>query len=156
MLHRCLQYLANYGYVILASPSLGVSTRDMTDDLDGINAQAHDISFLITYAKSLPNTDLSQVMVVSWSWGGMSSLVASARDPRIDALVEMDGSMRYYPGLVKRVGDFHLERMGIPLLCFTRNVSLEDLENDDASPADKVGPNVLNAWVHGSKSDEKK
>ena len=39
--------------------------------------------------------------------------------------------------------------MTIPLLCFTRNVSLEDLENDDAPPADKVGPNVLNTWIHG-------
>ncbi len=87
------EYLASHGYVILASPSIGVSARDMTDDLDGINAQARDISFLITYAKSLPDTDSSQVAVVSWSWGGISSLFASARDPRIDALVEMDGSL---------------------------------------------------------------
>ena len=143
------EYLASFGYVVLASPSMGVSTRDMTDDLDGINAQAGDISFLITYARSLPDTDLSEVGVVSWSWGGISSLFASARDPRIDALVSVDGSMRYYPGLVKRAEDVHPERMTLPLLCFTRNVSLEDLENDDAPPADKVGPNILNAWTHG-------
>ena len=143
------EYLASHGYVILATPSMGVSTRDMTDDLDGINAQARDISFLITYAKTLPDTDLSQVAVVSWSWGGLSSLFAAARDLRIDALVEMDGSIRYYPGLVKRAGDVHPESMTIPLLCFTRNVSLEDLENDGVPPADKVGPNVLNAWTHG-------
>jgi dienelactone hydrolase len=143
------EYLASHGYVVLASPSMGVSTRDMTDDLDGINAQARDISFLITYARSLPDTDLSEVAVVSWSWGGISSLFASARDPRINALVEMDGSMRYYPGLVKRAGDVYPERMTKPLLCFTRNVSLEDLENDEAPPADKVGPGVLNTWIHG-------
>ncbi len=143
------EYLASHGYVVLASPSVGLSTRDMTDDLDGINAQARDISFLITYAKSLPDSDVSEVALVSWSWGGISSLFASARDPRIDALVEMDPSMRYYPGLVKKAGDVHPERMTLPLLCFTRNVSLEDLENDDVPPADKVGPNVLNAWIHG-------
>jgi pimeloyl-ACP methyl ester carboxylesterase len=143
------EYLASHGYVVLASPSMGVSTRDMTDDLDGINVQARDISFLITYAKTLPDTDLSEVAVVSWSWGGGSSLFAAARDPRIDALVSMDGSMHYYPGLMKRAGDVHPERMTIPLLCFIRNVSLEDLANDDAPPADKVGPNVLNAWIHG-------
>src|ERR1700691_190673 len=105
------EYLASFGYVVLASPSMGVSTRDMTDDLDAINAQAGDISFLITYATSLPDTNLSEVGVVSWSWGGISSLFASARDPRIDALAELDGSMRYYPGLVKRSGDVHPERM---------------------------------------------
>jgi pimeloyl-ACP methyl ester carboxylesterase len=143
------EYLASHGYVVLAGSSLGASTRDMTDDLEGINTQARDISFLITYAKSLPDTDLSEVAVVSWSWGGISSLFASARDPRIDALVEMDGSMRYYPGLVKKAGDIHPERMTIPLLFFTRNVNLEGLEKDDAPLADKVGPNVLNAWTHG-------
>jgi hypothetical protein len=28
-------------------------------------------------------------------------------------------------------------------------VSLEDLENDGVPPSDKVGPTVLNAWIHG-------
>jgi hypothetical protein len=143
------EYLASHGYVILASPSMGVSTREMTDDLDGTNAQARDISFLITYAISLPDTDLSEVAVVGWSWGGIASLFAAARDPRIDALVEIDDSMRYYPGLVQRAGDVHPGQISLPLLCFTRNVSLEDLENDDVPPADKDGPNVLNAWIHG-------
>ena len=37
--------LASQGYVVLASPSMGVSTRDLTDDLDGINAQAGNFVF---------------------------------------------------------------------------------------------------------------
>ena len=143
------EYLASHGYVVIASPSIGVATRDMTDDLDGINAQARDISFLISYAISLSDADPLRVAVVSWSWGGISSLFAAARNPRIAALVEMDGSIRYYPGLVKRAADVHPERMIIPLLCFIRNVSLEDLEKDGVPPADKVGPNVLNAWKRG-------
>ena len=144
------EYLASHGYVILASPSMGASTRDMTDDLDGINAQARDISFLITYAKSLSDTDLSEIAVVSWSWGSGASLFAAARDPRIDALVSMDGSMRYYPGLVKMVGDVHPELMVVPLLFFTRgDLSLEALAKEDAPAADRVGPNVLNAWIDG-------
>ena len=146
------EYLASHGYVVLASPSMGVSTRDMTDDLDGINVQARDISFLITYAKTLPDTDLSEVAVVSWSWGGGSSMFAAARDSRIDVLVSMDGSMRYYPGLVRMAGDVHPERMTIPLLFFTREDPnlLEDIDkNYDGPPAYIVGPSVLNAWIHG-------
>ena len=81
---------------------MGASTRDMTDDVEGINTEARDISFLITYAGTLSDADVSKVAVVSWSWGGLASLFTAARDPRIEALVEMDGSMRYYPGLVKR------------------------------------------------------
>lgn len=51
------EYLASHGYVVLASPSMGASTRDMTDDLAGIDAQARDISFLVNYAKTLPDAD---------------------------------------------------------------------------------------------------
>ena len=146
------EYLASHGYVVLAGPSMGLSTRDMTDDLDGINAQARDISFLITFAKTLPDADLSRVAAVSWSWGGISSLFAAARDPRIHALAEMDGSMRYFPGLVKKAGDVHAERMEIPLIFFTSEYPnfLEDFEKYyDGPAADRVGPNVLNAWIHG-------
>jgi hypothetical protein len=64
----------------------------------------------------------------------------------------MDGSMRYYPGLVKKAGDVHPERMTIPLLFFTRGDPnlLEEIDEHHDDPAgDKAGPNVLNAWTHG-------
>jgi hypothetical protein len=64
----------------------------------------------------------------------------------------MDGSMRYYPGLVKMAGDVHPKHMTIPLLFFTQgdpNV-LEDIDKyHDGPPTYIVGPNVLNAWIHG-------
>jgi len=138
------EYLASQGFVVLASPSLGASTRDMTDDVSGINAQARDISFLVSYAKKLRDTDVSKVAVAGWSWGGISNLFAAARDTRIKALVAFDGSMRYYPELVKK-GDVHPDRMTIPLLFFTRGyISFEKLEHYDV--ADNYGPSVLNAW----------
>jgi dienelactone hydrolase len=146
------EYLASYGYVVLASPSMGSSTRDMTDDLDGINAQARDISFLITFAGTLPDADMTRVALVSWSWGGISSLFAAARDSRIKALVEMDGSMRYFPGIVKSATDIQPGRMTIPLLFFTAEYPnlLEDLDAQYHGPAaNRTGPSVLNAWIHG-------
>ena len=145
------EYLASHGYVVLASSSMGLSTRDMTDDVEGINAQASDISFLITYAGTLPDADLSKVAAGSFSWGGISSLFAAARDNRIDALAEMDGSMRYYPGLVKQAGDVRPEQMKIPLLFFAANDPnhLELVQRNYVPAADIVGPNVLNAWRHG-------
>ena len=46
-----------------------------------------------------------------------------------NAIRSMDGSMRYYPGLVKMAGDVHPERMTIPLLFFTQGDAnlLEDI-----------------------------
>ncbi len=143
------EYLASHGYVVIASPDMGASTRNMTNDLTGVNAQARDISFLIGYAQTLPNTDMSELAVAGFSWGGISNLFAAARDNRIDALVALDGSMRYYPGLVKAAGDVHPEQMTIPLLFFAQgDMTLEDQARYLNGP-DNQGPSVLNNWTHG-------
>jgi hypothetical protein len=142
------EYLASHGYVVIASPDMGAMTRGMTGDLMGVNAQAGDISFLIGYAQSLPNTNMSAIAVGGFSWGGISNLIAASRDNRIDALFALDGSMRYYPGLVKQA-DVHPDAMALPLLYFTQGeISLEEQEGfpkDEKNPA----PNVLNQWTHG-------
>ena len=143
------EYLASHGYVVVASPDMGAMSRDMTVDLGGIAAQAQDISFLIGYARTLPDTEMSEIAVAGFSWGGMSGLFAAARDNRIDALVALDGSMRYFPGLVKAATDVHPEQMTIPMLFFTQGpTSLEKLARHTPSK-DTEGPNVLNAWTHG-------
>ena len=145
------EYLASYGYVVLASRSMGMSTHDMTDDLAGIDSQALDISFLISYAAGLPDTDSSKIAVVSFSWGGISSLFAAARDPRIQVMAEMDGSMRYYPGLVTSAGDIHPELLKAPLLFFTANEMnyIEDLDAYRGPPNERIGRSVLSEWTHG-------
>lgn len=143
------EYLASYGYVVIASPSMGVATRSLTTDLLGTEPQARDISFLISYASTLPDTDLSEIAVAGFSWGGISNLFAAARDSRISALVALDGSMRYFPGLVAQSGYVHPDEMTIPLLFFTQGAfTLED-QSRYLTSKDSEGPNVLNAWTHG-------
>lgn len=121
----------------------------MTLDVAGANTQASDISFLIGYAQTLANTDMSEVAVAGFSWGGISELFAAARDPRIKALVALDGSMRYFPGITKQAGYVHPEDMTMPLLYFAQGeISLENIELHHSSPI-QTGPNPLNAWTHG-------
>jgi dienelactone hydrolase len=142
------EYLASNGYAVIASPNMGEWTRGMTPDLPGIEAQAGDISFLIGYAHTLPDTDMSKVAVGGYSWGGISNLFAASRDSRIDALFALDGSMRYFPGLVKQAG-VHPEHLSIPLLFFTQGeISIEEQERD-INPNEDHSPNVLNTWRHG-------
>ena len=146
------EYLASHGYVVVASPSTGARSRDMTVDLAGIDAQAQDISFLIGYARTLPDTEMSEIAVAGFSWGGSSNLFAAARDNRIDALVALDGSMRYFPGLVKAATDVHPEQMTIPMMFFYQgSTTLEKIEKIARQKPNKDtdGPNVLNAWTHG-------
>jgi dienelactone hydrolase len=145
------EYLASYGYVVIATPSMGANSRNMTIDIAGANAEARDISFLIDFAKALPDTNLEKIAVMGYSWGGMSALFAAARDQRIGALVSLDGSFRYSPATVREAGDVHPEQMSVPLLVFSR--AEETLESWDAmrksNNHDDPAPNVLNEWTHG-------
>ncbi len=142
------EYLASHGYVVIAGPSMGASTRDMTNDLTGINAQARDISFLISYAESLPNTVMFAVAVAGFSWGGISNLFAAARDNRIDFL----SCPRRQHALLPRTGEARRRSpraMTIPLLFFPQGgATLEDQDRYAKSELNQ-GPSVLNAWTHG-------
>ncbi len=140
------EYLASYGYVVIAGPGMGVG-HESTHDVAGVDAQARDISFLIGYAQTLADTDMAEVAVAGFSWGGLSNVFAAARDNRIDALVALDGSLRYFPGLVK-AGDVHPETMTLPLLYFKGASSLEGQARLDEMFRSQ-GPSVLNGWTHG-------
>lgn len=144
------EYLASNGYVVVASPSIGATSRDMTVAVSDANAQGQDISFQITFAKTLSNADLSKVGVIGYSWGGMAALFAVARDRRIDALVSLDGSFRYSPALVQQASDIHPESITTPLFVFSR--AEETLESWDAQRQSKTtcdcAPNILNEWTH--------
>ena len=123
----------------------------MTVDVSGANAEAQDISFLIDFAKSLPDAEMSSVAVIGYSWGGMSALFAAAHDKRIGAIVSLDGSFRYSPVTVQQAKDVLPDQMTIPLMFFSRVE--ETLESWSAGRQDKdqfcIAPNVLNEWTHG-------
>ena len=143
------EYLASYGYVVIASPGMGETSRESTHDLSGVDAQASDVSFLIGYAASLPDTNMTRVAAMGFSWGGLADLFAASRDNRIKALVSLDGSERYFPGLVRASGTVHPDQIRVPLIYFEEgDQSLEEQDRlNSRFHAD--GPSVLNQWLHG-------
>jgi pimeloyl-ACP methyl ester carboxylesterase len=143
------EYLANYGYLVISSPGMGERSRESTHDLAGVNAQAGDVVFLVDYAASLPNADITKIASIGFSWGGLANLFAASRDPRIKALISFDGSERYFPGLVEASKTVHPDKMTIPLMYFEEaDESLEDQDRlNRRFHAD--GPSVLNQWVQG-------
>ena len=141
------EYLASWGYVVIASPGMGVGYFS-THDLAGVEAQAQDIRFLVGYAQSLTDIDPGHIAVVGFSWGGLANLFAAAADDRIKALVDLDGSIRYWPGLVKAAG-IDPSRVRIPLLYFKSQDSLEMQAELESSFSAAAGPSVLNAWTGG-------
>lgn len=144
------EYLASHGYLVLSGPCMGERSRAMTLNVAGIEAQARDISFLVGYAGSLESADPTQIAVMGFSWGGLSNVAAAARDPRIGALIALDGSLRFSPGFVAQIEGVHPEQMTIPLMSVVQgHWTPEEQAAHWARYPNHAGPNVMNAWVHG-------
>lgn len=141
--------LASFGYVVLAAPAMGATTRESTHDLAGAEAQAQDVTFQLSFAQSLPDTDMARAAAVGFSWGGLADLLAAAQDHRIQALVSLDGSERYFPGYVQASGFGNPEHMKIPLLYFEEGDQSVEAQDIVTTKFHSQGPSVLNAWKHG-------
>ncbi|MFC4526330.1 dienelactone hydrolase family protein [Dyella halodurans] len=140
------EYLASHGYVVIASPSHGAHVRYMrdgsvADSVENTRAQAADIGFLIGYAGSLPDVDGAKVGVVGYSWGGMASTFAAVADSRIRALVDLDGSVRYFPNVLAAAPDVIPDRITVPLLFFAER-------GDPLGPGVDSLPNSFLAHIH--------
>lgn len=110
------EFLASHGYIVIASPTFGTTGRYIKKDLMHTELQAADIRFLIDYARTLPQADMTRVAAAGFSWGGLSNIIAAAKDTRIKALVSMDGAVRYYNSLMVQAKYAVPEKLTTPLL----------------------------------------
>lgn len=110
------EYLASHGYIVIAAPSVGLTSRWIKKDLMHAELQADDIRFLVDYARTLPQADMTRVAVAGFSWGGLSNVLAAAKDERIKALVCLDGAVRYYNSIMTQARYARPEKLRTPLL----------------------------------------
>ena len=138
------EYLASHGYVVIASRSLGARSVTMTDDVEGVEAQAADIAFLANYAQTLPQADITRIAAAGFSWGGMANVFAAARSNRIKALVSLDGSIRFHPKIWSAATYVRPSRTAVPMLFLGgRAPTAEAMERDD-----KLGASYLNTMKY--------
>jgi dienelactone hydrolase len=109
------EYLASYGFVVIASPSMGASVRHMEVTPTDAQAQAADILFLLQFAQTLKDANTKESAVVGYSWGGTGALLAAADGRHLRAMVALDGSFRY-----ASVQSVDPATYRIPLLFFSR------------------------------------
>ncbi len=139
------EYLASFGFVVMASPSNGAHGGMTGEGLEGVHAQAQDISFLIGFAESLKMVDQARVAVIGYSWGGLANFFAAANDDRITTLICLDGSARYFPKKIEDSKEVFPQKLTLPLLFFTsKDQSLEEIVRDQQD----VSASVLNEMVH--------
>lgn len=110
------EYLASQGYIVVASPCLGINSRRTTTNMAGIEAQTRDIEFLISFAHTLPHADLDRLAVIGFSMGGISNVYATMRDDRIKALVGLDGAIRFQDAynMIKQAPHFDVGKVNVP------------------------------------------
>ncbi len=110
------EFLASHGYIVIATPTIGETSRWIKKDLKHAELQAADIRFLIDHARTLPQADMTRVAVAGFSWGGLSNVLAAAQDQRIKALVCLDGAVRYFNTIMVQASYALPEKLTTPLL----------------------------------------
>lgn len=110
------EYLASNGYIVLASSSVGWHQRLMTSDPLGLEAQVRDLELGLSLTSTLPGADPTRVATLGYSWGGLACVLLQLRNPRIRAVVSLEGSIAYdWASFVRSPGP-DLSRMDVPFL----------------------------------------
>lgn len=143
-----MELLASHGYIVIASPALGVATRGQKADLAHAEAQAADIRFLVAYAGTLPQADPGRLAVVGFSFGGLANVLAAAKDERIKALVCLDGSVRYHHKLLAEASWLKLEQMRTSLLFLAQRPNPFERVRFLPDPSGTALQKMKNADVH--------
>lgn len=121
------EFLASHGYIVISAPTVGETSRWIKKELKHAELQVADIRFLIDYARTLPQADMTRVAVAGFSWGGISNVLAAAKDERIKALVCMDGAVRYFNSIMVQASYAVPEKLRTPLLFLAQSpASMED------------------------------
>lgn len=156
------EYLASHGYVVISTSSRGAHLPYMTNaqmpvDIANTRAQAADIGVLIGQAAKLAAVGTDKIAVLGYSWGGMASAFAAATDDRIKLLVDIDGSVRYFPKLLAMAPDITPDRIHVPLLFFADQ---EDplTPNKNARPGSFIDriqhADVTTIWLRDMQHDD--
>ncbi len=123
-----LEYLASHGYIALASPAVGPYEHKTTVNAVGLEAAARDMEFLIAQAKQFVGADLSRLAVMGWSWGGLAALLVQMRNPNVDAVLSLDGSIATHEDKIRATAFFSPQRVRVPAMFMSTHTNAPRFE----------------------------
>ncbi|MBI2372023.1 MAG: S9 family peptidase [Deltaproteobacteria bacterium] len=149
--------LAERGYIVLAQ-------RYRDGDIRYYLRDADDIRHAISHLQGLPNVDPGRVGIIGHSRGGMASLLAAAKDPRVRSTVALSAPtdhVRYVRGLREyapsRYGEMVKSRGGTPdeVPEYYREISAVNHASQIKTPVllihgtlDLVAPHDHSQWMY--------
>lgn len=112
------EYLASHGYVVVSGPSLGDGPEGIAFDETGIDVQVRDIEFGLSVARERPDADQDRAGVVGFSFGGGSAVLTAMRDPRVAAVVSVDGvpGTRHAFAMMRGAAGYDAAALRVPFL----------------------------------------
>lgn len=124
------EYLASHGYVVIASPSTWnwERTRALADDIASAEAAARDMEFHIGVARTLPYADPGPIGLMGYSWGGLAGPMVAERNGDVAAVVNLDGSVRYYPELFAQASHHDPAAMRAAFMQLSQGLERMELE----------------------------
>jgi dienelactone hydrolase len=127
------ELLASCGFVVIASPSRGTETRFLQGaSIRDIETQARDIRFLIAESAKLPFVDLEHLAVMGFSFGGISNVLAQTMDPRIKAMICLDGSIKYQYHKIQSSPYYNIAKVNVPFIFMSqKDIPLEVMKADN-------------------------
>lgn len=87
------EQLASHGYIVVTLASKGAYSRQMPFNEEGAEAQTRDLEFLYGHMYNFPNVDIKNIGTVSFSFGGLSTVIFSLKNKHVKAMVSLDGSV---------------------------------------------------------------
>lgn len=134
---RLFEYLASHGYIIIASPSRGTSSRFMENGIPrDIATQSLDIEFLITFIKGKLKDNGLRFYSIGHSFGGLANVYTQMKSGDFEGIINLDGSIKYQYEKMRNLPFFELGKYDVPFLNFSQKIIPEEVlrsENLDAS-----------------------
>ncbi len=115
------EYLGSHGYLVLAAPSRGGESRQLTGgSAEDAGAQRRDLEYLFGFAAGLAQADLEHVYTIGFSFGGLSNVPFAMRNRWVDGVISLDGAIKYNLPAAAALTGFDPARMDVPFVHFTQ------------------------------------
>jgi dienelactone hydrolase len=141
------EYLASHGYVVVVPPQMGACADSARLAFDGpsVEVQARDVAFALDVAAGWSWADTSRVAIVGHSSGAVVALGVADVDPRVQAIVSLDGSIATDEGgdLLRSMGTGRVETPLLDLLAAGH-------PGRDTAVLDSLARGPVHRWAFGT------
>ena len=114
------EYLASHGYIVAASPSIGMYSHKMILNSTGLETQIRDMEFIIGFMHDFPSIDTDRLAAMGWSWGGLAAMLLQMRNPNVDAVLSLDGAIALHEDKAARSPFSIPQECGYPICLYRR------------------------------------